>query len=199
LYSYSCFLEAGVVSDDFVVREGGSASPFTVDTSFVDFWFDETVREQIREWTNRLSDRLHLSDGLVHLQFMMENGEAFLIEATRRCPGDLYAMLIEHSTGYEYAAKYASFFIDVPWNTRRSGQKSVVRHTVTAMNEGIWQGFEALEDFRLVGSYQLEPLGAKIGGTNSSRVGLMFVAPLAEGKKAVTDLFDEFLHRRVYR
>ena len=44
-----------------------------------------------------------LTNGLVHLQCILTNGVPHILEASRRCPGDLYPEFIRYATSWHYA------------------------------------------------------------------------------------------------
>ncbi|MCG6414187.1 ATP-grasp domain-containing protein, partial [Vibrio fluvialis] len=94
LYSYSAFIEQRKVVESFVVIEGSSSNPYAVDTSYVDDEFNEDARAVLKKSIEAIAQHLQLRDGLVHLQFILADGQPYLIEITRRCPGDLYSKLI---------------------------------------------------------------------------------------------------------
>ena len=99
LYSHSAFLQGGDVVADFIVREDCTTNPFTVDTSCVVFDFEPDLLQALRSDACKLFKNLELQNGLIHSQFILGKGRYWVIEVTRRCPGDLYALLIEMSTG----------------------------------------------------------------------------------------------------
>ena len=67
----------------------------------------------------------------------------WLIEMTRRCPGDLYSLLIQFSTGYPYAASYVAPFVGrEPIGLNDNEVKEfVTRHTVTSESGAALWGF----------------------------------------------------------
>src|SRR6185436_12605384 len=111
LYSYSAFLEGGQVETAYVVREGSRYEPFAVDTSYVVANYSSAKLRQVRDAVEAIGRHLNLCDGLVHVQFIDDGDRIAILEVTRRCPGDLYSRLIEYSTGFPYAARYASYFV----------------------------------------------------------------------------------------
>lgn len=137
LHSYSCFLEDRRVVEAVIVREDGSVSPYTVDTSHVVAGFPAAGVAQLRDSVERLARNLSLVDGLLHAQFIWDGFQPWLIELSRRCPGDLYPRLVELSTGLPYAARYASYFVNRPAPKTHSRQnRLILRHTVTAGHDG---------------------------------------------------------------
>ena len=97
LYSHTAFIANRNIVADFIVEEHGTANPFVVDTSRVRYDFASDMLSRIRDAIVLLAKKLNLVDGLVHTQFIENGGSFWLIEVTRRCPGDLYSQLIELS------------------------------------------------------------------------------------------------------
>ena len=112
LYSCSAFIEKQRLTVAFYVREGSSANPFAVDTSYVTDDLPARCTIILEESLEKICSALQLKDGLLHTQFILAGERPFIVEVSRRCPGDLYSLLIEYSTGFQYAAKYASYFTE---------------------------------------------------------------------------------------
>lgn len=142
LHSYSCFLEDQEVVDATVVREEGSITPYAVDTSHVAWAFPTGGCSILKDSIERLARHLSLVDGLLHVQFIWDGEKPWLIELSRRCPGDLYPWLVELSTGKRHAARYASYFVGRHVATPTTPvRRHILRHTVTAGHnnyEGLW-------------------------------------------------------------
>ena len=139
LYSHSAFVVNGRVVQDFVVIEHGSANRFVVDTSHIAIDFPPEIHTRIRREIEHLAQSLRLCDGLVHTQFLLKGDEFWLVEITRRCPGDLYSQLIELSTGYPYVASYTKGFLGQRAAPGPLKQHFVLRHTLTLPHEGLLQ------------------------------------------------------------
>ena len=134
LYSHSAFLGEGEILTDFFVREGCSNNPFAVDVSCLDENIPLHAKKVLRGQIEQLAKALNLVNGLVHTQFISQNKQIRIIEVTRRCPGDIYPVLIHLSTGYPYAASYIAPFlgsnvVDSLGNCNKSSH--IIRHTVT--------------------------------------------------------------------
>jgi formate-dependent phosphoribosylglycinamide formyltransferase (GAR transformylase) len=175
LYSYSAFVDDGIVDTAFIVREGSRYDPFSVDTSYVLEDFNPTLREQLQNTVEAVCRRLGLCDGLLHTQFIDRGDRIFIIEMTRRCPGDLYSNLIEYSTGYPYAASYASYFIGQKVEEVVKRRRFILRHTIKQKSKKSFRGF----DLDLgVGLFNLVPttvLGERIDPRISVRTGIAFL------------------------
>lgn len=198
LYSHSAFLQAGQVVADFVVQEDCTTNPFTVDTSKVLFDFPEKLRESLRADASKLFSGLGLVDGLIHSQFILSGDRYWIIEVTRRCPGDLYALLIEMSTGYPYGASYAASFLGRAPLPQNAGtlQKRIIRHTATSRDgDSLW-GFSFNQPVNLKFFVPLATAGDFIKPNPYGRAGLFFLE--AQSDKEQESLYESLLAGSLY-
>jgi biotin carboxylase len=197
LFSHSAFISGGKISTDFIVREYSSVNPFVVDVSFVDRGFDSTMLDTIRSSVERIAAHLNLRDGLFHTQFISDGQHCWMIEVTRRCPGDLYSRLIERSTGFNYAAAYAECFLGNSASHVADCDDGlfVMRHTIT-QNQTC--GFLSL-DFGLNVPFEFVPVaitGESLSPSPGGRVGLVFAK--AADEEALSNLVDATLRNELY-
>jgi len=143
LFSYSAFLRKTQVSADFVVQENCVADPFAVDLSRVSHDFPAFMRRLFKKDIEKIAAHLSLGDGLIHAQLIVRGHRYWFIEITRRCPGDLYSLLIEYSTGYPYAKKYVLPFIQnrSPKDDERQFCPWIIRHTASFGQKSFYLGF----------------------------------------------------------
>ncbi|BBL87556.1 hypothetical protein VroAM7_02090 [Vibrio rotiferianus] len=193
LYSYSAFIEQRKVVESFVVIEGSSSNPYAVDTSYVDDEFNEDARAVLKKSIEAIAQHLQLRDGLVHLQFILADGQPYLIEITRRCPGDLYSKLIEYSTGFDYAGKFASYFVGKEYKAVVNQANPVVRHTVSSLEVISYESLEFNTSVNVKAFYPLLSLGSEVLANQKTRVGIAF---LNGNKKAI---FDSCVKRNLYK
>ena len=57
---------------------------------------------QLRNSVEKLAKTLMLTDGIVHVQFIINDDNPYIIELCRRPPGDLYIHLVKMATGFDY-------------------------------------------------------------------------------------------------
>ncbi len=198
LYSHSAFLTDKKINQDFIVEEYGSANPFVVDTSFVKTDFSSHLLQQVRESIEKLAQLLNLKDGLIHTQFICNQQKIWLIEITRRCPGDLYSQLIEISTGYSYAASYARSFIGQALKTEFSHNqtKSIIRHTITQQKTGVFYNLSFQQPLNIARYISIATSGDLLKPNPNGRVGILFAEVNSEEQKM--SLTSDFLERKVY-
>ncbi|MEC7984333.1 MAG: ATP-grasp domain-containing protein [Myxococcota bacterium] len=193
LYSYSAFLTQKMVEEYFIVREGSSANPFAVDTSYVEEDFDIAIENEIRTAIEKIAHHLQLVDGLIHLQFIVSDGCPYFIEVTRRCPGDLYAKLIEYSTGFDYAGKFASYFVGETYNTLSTINAPIIRHTMTSNAQVHFEMVQFKHDLKIKAFYPLLGLGEPIAPQQKTRVGILFSWAMDKN-----ECYQQYMNQDVY-
>ncbi|MFA7160609.1 MAG: hypothetical protein WC299_15030 [Kiritimatiellia bacterium] len=192
LYSHSAFIRDREVVADFIVQEDCTVSPFAVDTSRVAESFSRDLLNALRGDVRRLAAARKLLDGLVHTQFIARDGRYWIIEMTRRCPGDIYSLLIEFSTGYPYAASYAAPFIGReacrPYS--EAVRQRIIRHTASSKTgESLWGfSFSSPVDIRLF--VPLVTSGEHLGIGPFGRAGVFFF-------RAVSRIDEERLYQKL--
>ncbi|MFG4657094.1 hypothetical protein ACF0BG_19425, partial [Acinetobacter baumannii] len=196
LYSFSAFIENNSVIQYFIVREGSSSNPYAVDTSFVVHQPSSHLVAQLSQGVEKISRTLKLTDGLFHLQYILKNDEPYFIEATRRCPGDLYSLLIEYSTGFEYAAKFASYFTNRSLETTKKHCDHVIRHTITSLQSCIYRGLNFKISLDVMEFFPLLRVGEFILERQKNRAGILFVKTESSEKQEA--IYEAFMSRRAY-
>jgi predicted ATP-grasp superfamily ATP-dependent carboligase len=133
LYSHTTFISDKKIIIDFVVIEHGTKNEFTVDTSNVIYDFPQNILKEIRQQIEYIAEKLNLVDGLIHTQFIKTKNSFKIIEVTRRCPGDLYSLLIEKSTNFNYTQFYTLPFINQKYehNNLQIKENKILRHTIS--------------------------------------------------------------------
>lgn len=198
LYSYSAFLVNQEVVEAHTVEEHGTANPFVVDTSRVRYDLPERLLKELRRAIEQMSKSLELKDGLVHVQLLLKEDRFWLVEVTRRCPGDLYSHLIELSTGFPYAENYTRPFLGLDIN--RSGVSNeprwITRHTISQPKTTKLVSLRFTSSLNITDYFSIALSGDQIEMSPKSRIGLLF----AESDSAAEQdtLFNKMLDRKVY-
>lgn len=111
LHSHSAFFAGGEIVADFFVDEFCTVYPYQVNCSNHPSRLGEGPRAVMHAEMRKLVRLAGLCDGLLHTQFIERDGEIWVIECMRRCPGDLYNKLVEFSTGAPYTDFYVRPFL----------------------------------------------------------------------------------------
>ena len=198
LYSHSAFLQNGIVVIDFIVQEDCTINPFAVDTSRLMNNGVDGLRSDLRDCIEALASYLGLVDGLLHTQFISNGREFWLIESTRRCPGDLYAQLIEMSSGFSYAEFYAAYFLGKVTDTPSlRWSRSIVRHTISARKEQNITNLHFLRSIHMECYVPIKSVGDRLGVGSNGRVGIIFLREDASEK--FDELYKIILQKELYK
>lgn len=198
LYSHSAFLCNQTIQVDFFVQEDCIDNLFAVDTSCIALNISNHVQTQIRRSVERLARELCLQDGLIHTQFIVRDGQSYLLEITRRHPGDLYGLLIQYSTGFDYAVYYLNAFLPNPLKPRQFQVKPrlIIRHTITSsLGLDLW----SLQFHAPVKIREWVPLataGNKLSPAPKGRVAIMFLE--VETDEEFRSVYNMLLTRSFY-
>lgn len=198
LFSHSAFISGGKIILDFIVEEHSTVNPFVVDTSRVLFDFSPGFLTQIRKAISLMIKEVNLVDGLIHTQFI-KNAESFwIIEITRRCPGDLYSLLIEFSTGFPYAEFYAKPFLNQHFklNMASTFQSYIMRHTVSQPVEGLFGSLKFNFPIQIEKIVNISLAGDRVKASPFGRIALLFVK--ANSASELSYIYEQTLRRKLY-
>jgi hypothetical protein len=171
-------------------------NPFVVDTSHITSDLSLNLLSNLKENIEFISEKLALRDGLVHTQFIVNQDEYWLIEVTRRCPGDLYGSLIDLSCGSNYYESYVNPFIGKDYDFNEvHPKKSVIRHTITVPSECFFTSISFKQNIKLLEYLPLAITGDTLHKSPVSRVGILFFEELKENQN---DLLFSILNRELY-
>ncbi len=103
---------------------------------------DITIKNKIFKDIEIIANKLHLKDGMFHLQIIIKNEIPYIIDVTRRIPGDLYPRLIEYCDEIEYSKAVIQAYIGkkITANlTKIDKPKNILRHCVMPKENGFYQ------------------------------------------------------------
>lgn len=196
LYSLSAFLLQQKIAYDVCVIEGSSANPYAVDTSHVVRHLPERALAKLRAGLERMSFDLTLRDGLLHTQFILAGDEPYIVEVTRRCPGDLYSLLIEYSTGFPYAATYVAAFLG-PLTIPEGGEtRHILRHSVASPGGELYQALTFTTPVPTKALFPLMPVGEALLPAQRNRAAVLFAD--YDTPAALTEAYTRFMARAAY-
>lgn len=197
LYSHTAFIQNGMIIADQVVEEHGTANQFVVDTSRVVDDFPKPILDRIRRDITLLSRVLDLKDGLVHTQLIENHGQYWLIEITRRCPGDLYSKLIELSTGLNYVENYVRPFLGLPINILNGDLKGwIMRHTLTLPYDYTLASLSFNLPIRIKKWIPTSVTGDMLRASPYSRIGVLFAEE--NNKEDLDYIYSATVNRQLY-
>ena len=199
LYSHSAFIENTKIVADFIVQENSTANPFAVDLSTISDDVCDVDLARLKASIELLAEELNLKDGLLHTQFIFTGTTFYLIEMTRRCPGDLYSQLIELQTGFPYVENYVRPFLGLKLQlpTTKSPQRLIIRHTFSSVGKQTFTGVTFSSALQMEKWIPLVATGEMLNESAENRVGIGFI----KCDNAVDQqlIYNDFLQRSVYQ
>ncbi len=112
LYSHSCFVNNNEIKYSYFVREFCLNYPYTVDFSKTEKLQSSRMQKKLISRINKIIKLLNIKSGLIHTQFIVNKNKFYLIEVTRRLPGDFFGDLIKLSYhNNNYYLNYVNNFI----------------------------------------------------------------------------------------
>ena len=199
LYSHSAFINNKKISLDFIVNEFCNKNKFTVDTSNVNYNFPPAILDSIRNEINLIVNKLNLVDGLMHTQFILNKNKFWIIEITRRCPGDLYSKLIETSTNINYAKIYTLPFLN---KSNKEGsfilsRNKIIRHTISSSEDTNFKNLKFSFPVLIENYFPYLTSGEVLKKSPFGRVGLIFLK--CNNKKEVNKLLNSIVSNKLYK
>lgn len=132
LHSHSAFIVDGNIIIDFFVDEFCTVYNYQVNCSNHPSRLSVQICVEVRATIQRLVGELNIVNGLLHTQFIQNGVRHWIIESMRRCPGDLYGLLIEKSTGVDYFSYYLDGFLGRDSSpVDQSQERYIARHTLS--------------------------------------------------------------------
>lgn len=142
LIAYSIFLKNKKIIYGFTGEDKTYLNKYLITTAFPCKVKEETL-QKMKYDIERIAKLLNLVDGMFHLQIMIKDDIPYIIDVTRRIPGDLYPYLIEYCDGVEYSKAvvkaYTNGVIDKEFDKKFNKQKFIIRHCVMPNANGLYK------------------------------------------------------------
>ena len=102
LFAYSVFFINQKIIYSFFGKDESYLNPYLITTAYPTY-IKKSVLQALKKETEILAKALRLVDGMFHMQVIVKDDKAYIIDVTRRIPGDLYPYLIEFCNGIKYS------------------------------------------------------------------------------------------------
>lgn len=138
-HGYSAMIQNQKVVFDFFDNEYYYINQYLVSGAIYPGIIGENIKTDLRNTAQRIAYMLNLSDGIFHVQYIINKEKVYIIEICRRPPGDLYIKFVQHATGVDYPKWIVSSYAGLK-TSRFSLQKHngyFMRHCIMAEKSGI--------------------------------------------------------------
>ncbi|MCL0100604.1 ATP-grasp domain-containing protein [Peptococcaceae bacterium] len=179
LLACSVFVRNGRIGYSFVGKDDVYLNKYLVSSAYSIEIKDE-VLGKLKQNVEKIIADLSLKDGPFHLQFILKDDIPYIIDVTRRIPGDLYPYLIEFSTGIRYSEAVVKAYIGDnvdPTLLKEKEKKFIIRHCIMPSKNGVLK--DILVDKEVKGKiiYELYLIekGTNIDNYLRQQVGIVFL------------------------
>lgn len=141
LIAYSVVIKDQKIAYEFTGIDATYKNKYLV-TSAYPAQLEAVTQNKLKNDVEKLSKCLSLVDGMFHLQVIIRESVPYIIDVTRRIPGDLYPYLMEYCDAVEYSKAVVKLYIGEPLKGELDvigGQKFVIRHCVMSEKNGIFK------------------------------------------------------------
>jgi len=163
LIAYSIFLKEQKILYGFLGEDRAYLNPYLIASAYPTTLPSEALL-RLQNDIEKLAQLLKLVDGMFHLQVLIKNNIPYIIDVTRRIPGDLYPYLIEYCDGVEYSKAvvkaYTTGQINDEFEHKNENQNFIIRHCVMPTQNGIYESIKidsSLEEKILLNFSLIEP------------------------------------------
>lgn len=180
LIAYSVFLKDQKIIYGFVGEDRTYLNKYLITTAFPCKVKKETL-EKIKCDIEKIAKLLNLVDGMFHLQIMIKNDIPYIIDVTRRIPGDLYPYLIEYCDGVEYSKAvvkaYTTGIINNEFDKKFDKQKFIIRHCVMSDKNGMYKNLyiNPLLENNIIDTIHLISTNSLIHDYLSMQIAIIFI------------------------
>lgn len=102
-HGFSAMLVKGKVAFAFSDNEQYYINKYMVSGANSPSTSSDKTLAMLRDFSERIAQKLHLVDGILHIQYIeRSDGTPVIIEICRRPPGDLYIKFVKYATGVDY-------------------------------------------------------------------------------------------------
>ena len=151
---HSCTMMINKKNKKFVfVDEFCIENPFVVDFSNSPSLISKHLKIKVKKNLIKLSKIFRLKSGILHVQFIIKKNKIYIIEATRRCPGDYFGSFIKKSYNFDYYLFYSKSFLSDPFKLQIKANKNLIyRKTLKKIDDYV--NYKKHKDKNLYLSYR---------------------------------------------
>jgi biotin carboxylase len=141
LIAYSTFIQNQKIIYGFIGKDDTYLNKYLI-TSAYPIKIKDITLHKLKIDIEKSAKLLSLVNGIFHLQVLVKNDIPYIIDVTRRIPGDFYPNLIEHCDKVKYSKALVQAYMtgkikdEFQTNTK---QDFVIRHCVMPSKNGIFK------------------------------------------------------------
>lgn len=180
LIAYSIFIQNQKILYSFIGKDDVYLNKYLIATAYP-IKLDQKVLNKLNTDIEKLADRLLLVDGMFHLQVLVQNNTPYIIDVTRRIPGDFFPDLIEYCDEVKYSQavikSYTTGKIKNEFRHQATPQNFIIRHCVMPEKNGKYEGITILPELqeKVIFQFDLVPVGTQINDYLHTQLAIIFI------------------------
>lgn len=177
LHSVSIFFDGDSILEAYFVDEYCTDYPYAVNESCAPSKIDKESQKKILIELEKVILRLGLVSGFLHTQILFNGDDFKFVESMRRCPGDLFGLLVDKSYGSDYYDSYARSYLGGPSIEKVAARevKPIARQTITNPSASTIFGISYGGKGKVCESYNFFSSGAWLEKFPMAKQGIVFV------------------------
>ncbi len=180
LIAYSIFLQNQKIVYDFIAKDDTFLNKYLITTAYP-VTMKKEMHQRIKKEIEKLSKLLNLVDGMFHLQILIKDDTPYIIDVTRRIPGDFFPDLIEYCDKISYnkavIQAYTTGQIDNWFKTKTKEQNFIIRHVVMPSSNGSYKSLYIDEKLKssILNIFDLEIKGTVVADYLHTQLTVVFI------------------------
>ncbi|PHQ58170.1 MAG: hypothetical protein COA30_00940 [Sulfurimonas sp.] len=180
LIAYSIIIQNQKIIYDFIAKDETYLNPYLITTAYP-YEISHKVHKKLKNDIEKLSTLLKLVDGMFHLQVIIRDDTPYIIDVTRRIPGDFFPDLMELSDEVDYniavIQAYTTGIIDNNLLKKSEKQNFIIRHCVMPKQNGIYSNIfitDALKE-NVICKFNLIEQNSIIDNYLTTQISILFI------------------------
>jgi len=192
LIAYSIFLKKQKIVYEFTGKDDTYKNKYLITTAYP-IELEIMVSDRMKYDIEKIAKLLNLVDGMFHLQIIIKNNIPYIIDVTRRIPGDFYPNLMEYCDNIKYTQAVVNAYIGKKLNNElkiNENQKFIIRHCVMSDKNGIYQDlyFNNIVKDKIISTFNLLPINTYIQNFLTTQIAIIFIELESKNKEILDNI-----------
>ncbi len=179
LIAYSLFLQNQKIIYDFVGKDESYLNKYLITLAYP-IKIDDRILAKLKFDIEKLARLLSMVDGMFHLQIIIKDGVPYIIDVTRRIPGDFYPYLIETCDKVDYSKAVVKSYLDKTLANEFISPKEkdfVLRYCVMPDTNGIYENLVIDESIKkdIIFRIDLMQVGDRIENYLNTQIAILLI------------------------
>jgi biotin carboxylase len=178
-HGFSSIIRGGKVAFYFTDNEYYYLNKYTVAGATTPGDVPQAAVGTIVSAIEKMAEVLKLKNGIFHLQFILRDGQPYIIDICRRVPGDLYVEFVKQATGVDYPSFIIKAYagMDIADLAHKPTGGHFTRHVIMSDRNGTFRhiGFDAAIEKNIIDRLPIFKSGDRVVDFMTQRLGVVII------------------------